>query len=236
VSRPHQIVRVLNFYMDDSGTRHPDKKPSRPEGYGDFFALGGVLIQEEDESLARDLHAHFCDRWAIDCPLHSSEIRHKSKNFTWLGELDSPGRRHFMDDLEALVLGVPVLGLACVVDRPGYNARYREKYGRQRWSLCRTAFCVSVERAAKYADSIGRRLRVLPEECNPKEDKKLAEYYRTLKSEGSPFDPDASAGYRPLHAGDYSRILYASGTARLKARFPALRLGAPRVTIPPSCE
>ena len=65
----------------------------------------------------------------------------------------------FYEDLYQLLRAAPVTGLACVIDRPGYNARYREKYGRQRWSLCKSAFTISVERAAKYARSLDCRLR-----------------------------------------------------------------------------
>jgi hypothetical protein len=42
--------------------------------------------------------------------------------------------------------------------------------GRHRWSLCKSAFTISVERAGKYARSLNCRLRVLSERCNKKED------------------------------------------------------------------
>ena len=96
----------------------------------------------------------------------------------------------FYEDLYQLLKEIPVTGLACVIDRPGYNARYREKYGRQRWSLCKSAFTISVERAAKYARSHDCRLRVLPERCNKTEDRVLKGYYNDLKVTGPPFDPN----------------------------------------------
>jgi hypothetical protein len=44
------MVRVMHLYMDDSGTRHPDRKPKyMPEHGRDWFSLGGVLIKQEDE-------------------------------------------------------------------------------------------------------------------------------------------------------------------------------------------
>ena len=58
------------------------------------------------------------------------------------------------------IIDKDLVGLACVVDRPGYDARYREKYGRRQWHLCQTAFSIVVERAAKYARDSGRKLRV----------------------------------------------------------------------------
>jgi hypothetical protein len=66
--------------------------------------------------------------------------------------LDESGTRY------ELMSASPFLGFACVIDRPGYNARYREKYGREQWSLCKTAFSELVERAAKYAQGAGYRL------------------------------------------------------------------------------
>jgi hypothetical protein len=45
----------------------------------------------------------------------------------------------------------PALGLACVIDRPDYNHRYKEKYADERWSLCKTAFTIAVERASDIA-------------------------------------------------------------------------------------
>lgn len=52
-----------------------------------------------------------------------------------------------------LMRDAPVIGLACVIDWPGYNKRYAEKYAENRWMLCKTAFSVVVERAAKFAIS-----------------------------------------------------------------------------------
>ena len=99
-------------------------------------------------------------------------------------------------------------GLACVIDRPGYNARYLEKYGRQRWSLCKSAFTIAVERAAKYARSIDCRLRVCHERCNKTEDGMLKGYYEELKRDGPPFDTSRSEKYRPLTGAEFRETLY----------------------------
>ena len=56
-----------------------------------------------------------------------------------------------MRDLTSMLTSIPVIGLACVIDRPGYDARYREQYGRNQWQLCKTACSIAVERAAKQA-------------------------------------------------------------------------------------
>jgi hypothetical protein len=65
---------VVNFYMDDSGTRHPDHDPGKRAAHAyDWFALGGVLVKGSDEPLAREMHNDFCRKWGITCPIHSVE-------------------------------------------------------------------------------------------------------------------------------------------------------------------
>src|SRR5262249_9171562 len=74
--------------------------------------------------------------------------------------------------------------------------------------LCKTAFSVVVERAAKYARSIGHRLRVLPERCNSKDDKILEGYYSDLKAGGLPFSGETSGKYAPLTSEQFRDTLY----------------------------
>ena len=195
------MTKVMNFYMDNSGTRHPDHDPGKRPAHGyDWFALGGVLVKKEDENAARDMHGEFCNDWDIDYPIHSVEVRGTTIGFSWLKDLSADESKEFYEDLYLLMRDAPVIGLACVIDRPGYNDRYREKYGRQRWALCKTAFNVAVERAAKFARKEEYRLRVAPERCNKPEDALLKQYYEELKTTGLPFAPDTSEKYRPLTA------------------------------------
>lgn len=203
------MPNVINLYLDDSGTRHPDHKLGRLPKHGhDYFALGGVLIKQEQEKIARDLYKKFCDKWEINYPLHSVDIRNPQKQFRWVGNLTEKEGLSFYEELYQLLAQSPVIGIACVIDRPGYNQRYLEQYGRQRWSLCKTAFTVLIERAAKYADKQGYKLRVLPEKCNKKEDKMLNGYYEDLKDKGMPFGQNTSVKYTPLNADDFKRLLY----------------------------
>ncbi|WP_271583275.1 DUF3800 domain-containing protein [Bradyrhizobium sp. CCBAU 45389] len=202
------VSNVINFYMDDSGTRHPDHKVGKRAGHGyDWFALGGVLVADSDEALAREMHETFCRRWGLTEPIHSVEVRSRTKGFLWLERRPQRDRDIFYEELYQLMMGSPVVGLACVIDRPGYNARYREKYGRERWSLCKSAFTISVERAAKYARERRCRLRVMPERCNKAEDRVLKGYYENLKKDGPPFDPNTSEKYRPLSPQEFSETL-----------------------------
>jgi Protein of unknown function (DUF3800) len=203
------MPKLIHLYLDDSGTRHPDHKPGRLAKHGhDYFALSGVLIRDSDEEAARHLYDDFCNKWNINYPLHSVEIRGKNKNFSWIGELSKDQMNVFHEELYTLVSQAPLFAIACVIDRPGYNQRYQEKYGQNRWSLCKTAFTVLVERAAKYADVQGYRLRVLPEKCNKREDRTLKEYYDSLKKVGMPFNSSNSGKYKPLDAADFDKILY----------------------------
>ena len=107
-----------------------------------------------------------------------------------------------------MLLEMPVTGHACVIDRHGYNARYREQYGRQTWMLCKTAFSVVCERAAKHARKNDCKLRVYIEEGDKSADDKIREYYRTLRTTGMPFAADSSAKYAPLSAEQLAETLY----------------------------
>ena len=170
---------VVNFYMDDSGTRHPDFDPKGASGR-DWFALGGILVHESDEEKAREMVAAFRVKWPQleGKPLHSYDIRNKTHDFRWLVDLNRDEHSRFMQDLTDLLVGLPVVGLACVIDRPGYDGRYREKHGREMWSLCKTAFTVVVERAVKFAQGKGARLRVMPERCSKQCDNALESYQK----------------------------------------------------------
>lgn len=202
------MPRVMNFYMDDSGTRQPNRRAAVfQQGNPDFFALGGVLIDEASEGEARYLIGEFRARWEIGYPLHSSEIRARSGNFRWLrGDPETTDR--FLRDLTRMLLQLPVHGLACVVDRPGYDERYRPTYGRLRWHLCRTAFSIAAERAAKEARRRDAKLRVLVERCSRDADGRLRSYYDEMRVRGCPFDPGTSHPYHPLSAAECRETLY----------------------------
>lgn len=199
----------MHFYMDDSGTRNPDRHPGRTPAHGyDWFALGGVLIKQEDEKAGRAEHTDFCRRWKITYPLRSSDIRSKSGPFAWLGKVEKEECDKFLEELYQLMAGMPLIGHACVIDRPGYNERYIKKYGRKRWLLCKTTFSVSVERAAKFARGRGYKLRVFVERGDKKADRHVKQYYEDLGKDGMPFDPKTSGKYAPLKAAELADTLY----------------------------
>jgi hypothetical protein len=201
------MPKVVSLYLDDSGTRNPDRKLPEEFMFRDWFALGGYVAKEEDEGAIRTAHATFCKRWKISYPLHSYDIRAQTENFTWLSKEVRKFNR-FMRELGAMLLGVPVIGIACTIDRPGYNHRYRAKYGRQTWMLCRTAFAVVVERAAKHAIKNGCKLRVYVEEGDKTADDMVRQYYSDLRTNGMPFAVDKMAKYAPLTKEALASTLY----------------------------
>jgi hypothetical protein len=203
------MPKAFSLYMDDTGTRHPDHKVGREAAHQhDWFALGDYLVAEESEHVIRDAHKAFCDKWKTTEPLRSADIRAKAEGFRWLRKLDAAERDRFYEELYQLIAGIPVLGIACTIDRPGYNHRYREKYGRNRWQLCKTAFSITVERAAKYARAQDAKLRVYVERGDKKTDAQVKAYYDEMRTIGMPFSGDTSGKYAPLTAAQLSETLY----------------------------
>lgn len=203
------MVNAYRFYMDESGTRHPDRDPGRKPAHGhDWFGLGGILIRESDEESLRAAHATFCKKWRITAPLRSADIRSKSGAFAWLKVCGAEKGEAFLEELYQLMARPELLGIACVIDRPGYNQKYRERYGRQRWSLCKTAFAVAIERAAKHVRKQGHQLRVLVERSDKKTDRWMHYYYQDLRSNGAPFDKTTSGKYQPLSPSELRETLY----------------------------
>lgn len=201
-------MREFNFYIDDSGTRHPDRKPMSNGFGGDWFALGGIVVAAEAENEARSKHAEFCRRWGIDYPLHSVKIRHRSEPFTWIGNLPPIERGRFYAELDKLLIEIPVAVLACVVDRPGYNARYAARYGQDRWSICKTAFPIIAERAVKFAMLHDARVRLFVERSDKKTDALLRAHYDELRETGMPFQGGGDAKYSPLTGDIMKKRLY----------------------------
>jgi len=186
-------------------------KRDAPRATGrDFFALGGILFNSEDVNQIISAYDSFRAKWEITYPLHSNRIRFATGEFTWLGGLEEESRNEFFSDLDEMIEQQPFVALACVIHRPGYNARYTKLYGDQRWMLCKTAFAVLIERAAKFASSKDRRLRVHFEESGKREDRDLIQYQKDLKTTGMPFSLATSSKYKPLDAQSFREILIGS--------------------------
>lgn len=198
-------MTTFQLYLDDSGSRMPDHKPDAARADGmDWFALGGVLIDKADRNLALEMYDAFITNWGIDYPLHSTKIRGRRDTFRWLGQ-DAVAAERFHRELGEMLIGMPLTGIACVIDRPGYNARYAEKYGDQRWLMCKTAYAILIERALKFAMAAGADLEVFFEEAGKNEDRALLSYHKTLKAKGMPFDEGKSSGYSGLAPEEFRK-------------------------------
>jgi Protein of unknown function (DUF3800) len=197
---------TLHLYLDDSGSRYPDHKADARKDGMDHFALGGLLIESERVEAALEAHQGISKSYSLEEPLHSNSIRCAKRSYLWLKK-DPERAALFFADLEKLICDLPGLAIACVIDRPGYNVRYAERYGKKRWMLCKTAYTIVVERAAKLAMRAERRLRVYVEATGPKEDRAIKSYHSDLLANGMYFNAATSGKYSPMTAEEFSKVL-----------------------------
>lgn len=205
-----KIQKELHFYMDDSGSRDPDRKPTTNRHEPNWFALGGVLIDPNEKENIDRLITDFRGKWPQmkEEPLRSYDIRNKTQRFAWMQTLSTADQMRFFGDLTEMMLGLPTTALACVVDRPGYNLRYVDEFGQRRWKLCKTAFNIAVERAAKFAKHHQARLRVFIERSDKPTETQFKQYFNDMRNIGNPFDAGRSAIHRPLSAEELHSILF----------------------------
>jgi hypothetical protein len=215
-------VTTLHLYLDDSGSRYSDRAQNPPRADGmDYFALGGVLIEQNALGDVFDAHSAFVERWGLTAPLHSTKIQGRRGAFSFLGT-NAEAASRFYAELDELILSLPTIALACVIDRPGDVARYAAKYP-EPWLLCQTAFAILIERAAKHADRIGKRLVVYFEESGKHEDRALLSYMKSLKARGMPFEGSAAAGYENLPAEGFRTIVQGEPN-RVTKKVPMIQL------------
>lgn len=200
MERNHYIL-----FVDDSGSRYPDHTIVSGKEL-DCFALGGVLIHEKDIPLILNQYKNFCLKWNIKAPLHSYEIRNATDNFAWIGK-SHESKEKFWSEVGQFLVNLPVLGFAAVVDRVGYNSKFKDVYENQRWMMCKTAFAVLVERAAKYVTDQNATFEIFFEGSTAKENNLLVSYGKAFKEVGLPFSSNTSAKYRPLDASDFKKVL-----------------------------
>jgi len=200
---------TLHLYVDDSGTRYADRlSVSRKDGM-DHFAMGGLLIREEDvEPTIDDLQA-LRQKHAITAPLHSTKIRSQKNDWAWLG-VDHQRAESFYSDLTSFLCSMRGHATACVVHRPGYQARYSSHPPEARWLLCKSAYWILVERATKLALKEQRKLIVHVEETGRREDRAIRDYHTELRAAGANFNPRTSGKYSPLIASDFESTLMVS--------------------------
>jgi hypothetical protein len=205
----------LIYYMDETGNRHPDKKATQERAGRDWFGLGGYILREEDKGGVRALHEQFCNEWNINQPFHITDMLSAKKKFAWLGKLSDRERSRFWEEYKDMISSIPALGTGCVISRPGYVARgYIRDFPGSKWLLCRSAFDITVERAAKYAKSQGAKLDIVFE-SDPPINETMKGYFRNLTENGLAFDAERAAKYSPLSREDFQTVL---GTIEYKAK------------------
>ena len=162
------------FFMDDFGTRTTCKGLSSVSSPAHelSFALGGIIVASEHvDDLATNVTS-FCEKWNVPA-LHGHKIRSRKGKFGFLKN-DIGKKAAFFAELDHLVLDDRLIANACVICRPGYRDRYLAKHlDSTRWAMSKTAFDISVERAAKFAMRAGRQLDVVYERTGAKEDRLL---------------------------------------------------------------
>ncbi|WP_181169096.1 DUF3800 domain-containing protein [Mesorhizobium sp. B2-4-14] len=193
----------LYLYVDDSGSRFVTRHPGDIPKF-DYFALGGVIIRESDKPAAKSKYGHFCKKWNIDYPLHSVKIRNASGPFRWIARLGAR-REEFFTDLHEMMRSPGLHALASTVHRPGYVARYKEKFPDSKWKLCQTVFPILVERAVRYAIQLDTKLHIYVERSGGKEDRLIERYVDEVQVKGMPFDKSNSVKYAPLQPTDFSQ-------------------------------
>ncbi len=201
------MVKILDLYIDESGSRMPNRDPDKKHN-PKWFGMGGILFNEEDKVPVEQLHADFYSRQKLrkDICLHSYDIRQKKEKFAFLQE--DRAYEKFMGDLSDTLIQMPVIGTGCIIDQAGYHNRYQNKYREDMWWLCKTAFSICVERAVKYALLKDRKLRVNVERSDPATDKKVETYFNDIKNEGMPFHSENMGKYNPLKINDFKETLY----------------------------
>ena len=135
------------FYIDESGSPKPNPKDNTS-----YFAVGGVLVKQDDESFIEEEIQDFKKRWQIDpkVALHGNEIRSRKKNFAWLGRETQEVQNNFMNDLTHTITALPITVHACVVSRQGYLNRYFKRYGQNTWEMMKSSVSILLERISKY--------------------------------------------------------------------------------------
>lgn len=195
---------TYHLYIDDTGTRCPNRKGelSRSDGM-DHFAFGGFLIKDEDIDYFDKQHSIFAKEFSLKYPLHSTKIRCKKDDFSWLKENDQTAN-DFYSRLNELIINSPIVATGCVVHRPGYSARYTDSYGDNKWKLCKSAYSILVERAVKFSISQNRKLAIYIENTGKRENKEIEAYHQYLRETGTPFNSKSAKSYNPISAADFS--------------------------------
>lgn len=206
------MPKSFHLYLDETGTRKLNKNRESTEKY-EAFGIGGFLIREEDIEIAKQAHDDLCSKWNINYPLHLTKIRNGNSPFGWLRRIEGDVERlrtieAFNTDLGDCLKKFPMIGLGCVVNKQKFYTEASEQYPKSRWAICKTAFTITLERAARFAIDENRKLRVYIEASGEKDDRRLIQYFNEMKIGGNPFNKENSSKYSPLSQYELADVLY----------------------------
>src|SRR4051812_12552823 len=126
----------LTFYMDETGNRQPDKKADKSREGRDWFGLGGFLIQREDEEASKWARDEIARELGVRSPFHITDMLAERQGFSFLGRKTERERNDFWRKYLGFLADLPIVGMGCVIDRPGYVGRgYMDKHGNAKWLL-----------------------------------------------------------------------------------------------------
>ena len=141
--QPQRVKKYICLLTIQGVVSQTTCQPSKGMTAWTASAWAAVLVDKENLEAVWDAHRKFCDKWKITYPLHSYEIRGGRGNFSWL---KNPERAvEFLSELENFLISLPVMGIAAIIDRPGYLARYSERYDGRPWRMDKTAFSILIE-------------------------------------------------------------------------------------------
>src|SRR3546814_5899677 len=134
------MKKTYHLYFDDTGSRDPDKADlvdgDVRRDRMDCFAFGGVLVKNEEVDGIFAAQNAVCRAHDIDYPLHSWAIRGARGKFAWLKAPEKAGNFHAA--IEEYLLSLPIVALACVINRPGYVRSEERRVGKECVSTCRS--------------------------------------------------------------------------------------------------
>ncbi len=164
-----------------------------------------MLRGEDHDAVKHEIFA-FMHKWKFKAPLHYTDMHSRKAGFAWLGRRPQREQEAFLAEWREILCRIPVIGIGCVVDRPGYVARgYLAKHS-DKWLLCRSAFDITVERAVKIARSERRKLHIVFEQ-DAAINQTITGYFENLKENGLAFNSQNSAKYQPLSQADFAETL-----------------------------
>ena len=198
----------LNLYFDRfPGSRHPDKKADKNRRGAGLVRSRWISNPTGRWTSGQITSPSYCGQMAREGSVPYDGYALKQKGFFLVGALgQTKSKTDFGSDYKGMLARVPVIGIACVIDRPGYVARgYLEKYP-DKWLLCRSAFDILIERSAKFAKMKIENYEVI-HEGDVGTNEVMKSYFRNIKQNGMAFDGTRSSRYKPLPKEEFGSIL-----------------------------